>query len=275
MTTSGSYNASTYHEDLESEIQRLHAQVLLSWEEEASTLARFGIHDGMSVLELGSGPGFFTEKLLTLLPNSSVTAVEIDSVLIERAKQHLQEKASERICILEASVMDTRLPDSSFDFAIARFILDHLPDPIGVAREVLRILRPGGKFVIISGDRGITPLVDPPVSELQLLYEKIAQFRASEGGNPFIGRQLWNILQTAGFQYLDLEAIAFHSGEKSIEAFLPQFNPGQLLHQTKSGMLSEQEVAIAIAAREKFLASPNSFILMLWFMACGEKICTS
>ena len=35
----------------------------------------------MNVLEAGSGPGFFTEKLLELLPNSSVTALEIDPVL--------------------------------------------------------------------------------------------------------------------------------------------------------------------------------------------------
>ena len=60
----GSYKASTYNLELETEIQRLKAQVILSWEKEARTLNWFGLTDGMNVLEASSGPRFFTEKLL-------------------------------------------------------------------------------------------------------------------------------------------------------------------------------------------------------------------
>jgi hypothetical protein len=64
MAAEGSYQANTYNLEFEGEIQRLKAQVLLSWEKEARTLKWFGLADGMNVLEAGSGPGFFTEKLL-------------------------------------------------------------------------------------------------------------------------------------------------------------------------------------------------------------------
>lgn len=83
MTIPGSYNASTHHQDLDSEVQRLRSQVLLSWEEEARRLVGFGLRDGMSILKVGSGPGFYTQQLLTLLPSSPVMAVEIDPVLVE------------------------------------------------------------------------------------------------------------------------------------------------------------------------------------------------
>ena len=55
MAAEGSYQASTYNLELDAEIQRLKAQVLLSWEKEARTLKWFGLADGMNVLEAGSG----------------------------------------------------------------------------------------------------------------------------------------------------------------------------------------------------------------------------
>ena len=90
MQAKSSYQANTYNLEFEAEIQRLKAQVLLSWEKEARTLKWFGLADGMNVLEAGSGPGFFSGKMLKLLPNSSVTALEIDPVLHEKAVTNSQ-----------------------------------------------------------------------------------------------------------------------------------------------------------------------------------------
>jgi len=271
MTKSGSYEASTTHPNLESEIQLLQAQVLLSWEKEARTLAWFGLQDGMSVLELGSGPGFFTEKLLGLLPNSSITAVEINPVLTKWAEQYLQGKASERLRIVEASIMDTRLPDNSFDFAVARFIFQHLPDPVGAAKEVLRVLKPGGKLVIIDTDKDLFWILEPPIPELQPIMKKVLQVQAAKGGNGLIGRMLWRIFQAVGFQNLDLETIVLHSDVLGIEVFLSQLDPARLMPMVQAGLLSEQEVESLRTSHTKFLTSPDPFILMLWLMACGEK----
>ncbi len=266
-----SYNASTMHRDLDSEVQRLRTQVLLSWEKEARTLGWFGLHDGLSILELGSGPGFYTEKLLTLLPNSSLTALEIDPVLIERAEHYLQNDVGERLRFVEASIMDTGLPDDSFDFAVARLIFCHLPDPVGAAKEILRVLKPNGKLVIIDIDKSLQMLCDPPILEIELVFQKFAQFQAKRGGNPYVGRKLWRILQAAGFVNLDLEAVVCHSDASGIEAFLPQIDPEQAMHLAKQGMFSEEEVRSIIASRERFLSAPDPFILMQGLMACGEK----
>ncbi len=271
MPASSSYNASTVHRDLDSEVQRLRTQVRLSWEKEARTLAGFGLLDGLSVLELGSGPGFFTEQLLDLLPQSPVTALEIDPVLLERAKLYLQGQTSERLSFVQASVMDTGLPANSFDFAIARLLFCHLPEPVGAAKELLRVLKPGGKLVIIDADRGLQALLAPPLPEFDLINERVAQFLAKRGGNAYVGRQLWRILQAAGFVNLDLEAVVYHSDAKGIKAFLPQFDPEQVMHLAKQGMFSEEEAGSIIASWERFLNAPNPLILMLWLMAYGEK----
>jgi ubiquinone/menaquinone biosynthesis C-methylase UbiE len=271
MSTSGSYDPATKHRDLESEIQRLHTQAILSWRKEARTLAWFGLRDGMSVLELGSGPGFITEQLLTLVPTGSVTAVEVDPVLLQRAEQYLRGKADGRLHLVEGSVLDMRLPDNSYDFAVARFLFQHLPDPLAAAQEVLRVLKPGGKLVIIDADDALAEIMDPAIPALQRIVAKWSRTQATQGGDRHVGRRLWRILKDAGFHHLDLEAVVVHSDDVGMQQFLPQIDPDRLVPAVQAGVISERELRMARALHARFLASPGSLLLILLLIGCGEK----
>ena len=107
-----------------------------------------GLRDGMAVLEPGAGPGFITEQFLRLLPHSEITIVERDPVMVAQAQRYLAGKGIERVHFVTASVLDTGLPADTFDFAYARLIFQHLPNPAGAAREIWRVLKPGGRLVI-------------------------------------------------------------------------------------------------------------------------------
>lgn len=99
-------------------------------------------------------------------------AVEIDPILVLRAKHQLQDKIAKRLQIIEGSVMDTGLKESCFDFAVARLLFQHLPDPSRAVKDILRVLKPGGKLVIIDIDQDIQSIVDPPISKfLSLLLD--------------------------------------------------------------------------------------------------------
>jgi SAM-dependent methyltransferase len=41
-------------------------------------------------------------------------------------------------------------PDGQFDVVVAAWVIEHLDDPLGVAREVHRVLRPGGRFIFLT-----------------------------------------------------------------------------------------------------------------------------
>ncbi|MCC3436586.1 class I SAM-dependent methyltransferase [Microcoleus sp. PH2017_05_CCC_O_A] len=271
MPAEGSYQASTYNLELDAEIQRLKAQVVLSWEKEARTLKWFGLADGMNVLEAGSGPGFFTEQLLKLLPNSLLTAVEIDPVLHEKALGYLQDKGGDRVNRIQASIADTGLEDNTFDFAIARLLFVHLPDPVAAAREIFRILKPSGKLVIIDSDADLFWLTNPPWS-VEIVREKFKQVMASRGGNLCVGRNLCRILKEAKFGNVDLEAVVSHSDIIGIQAFEPLLDSGPILQMVKQGLISESEIESYLIYRDEFAAAGDRSMMSFWLMACGKKL---
>lgn len=266
----GSYNAQCENRNFTAELERLQEQVLISWPQESRLLNWLGLHDGLSVIELGSGPGFFSQQLLTLLPNSSITALEPDTELHLIAQQQFNSATPLLHCI-QASLPNTGLPENYYDFAIARLLFQHLSDPVAAAQEIYRILAPGGCLAVIDIDAALWGIVEPYIPELQTIYQKSVSFQAQCGGNRLIGRRLWKILELAGYSNLQLETFTYHSDALGIQSFSKQISPDRLLPAVQAGFISLEEFVIAQKAYQTFLEAENSYILMVGFMAYGEK----
>jgi len=274
MSILGSYNVSSFNRDVNQEFRRLQVQAHLTWKRESRVLSWFGLQDGMSLAEFGSGPGFTSELLLSLLPNGSVTAIDLDPVMIRHAKQYQKQQgiSEEKLKIIEASVMDTGLPDNSFDFATARAIFEHLNDPVGAAKEIRRVLKPGGKLVVTDIDRDVFWFSDPPMPELKLLMDKLYEVLETRGGNLKIGRELMRILKKAGFQNLDLEAIILHNGDINLGDFFLKDDPesfSRLL--VDEGLLTKKYIDDYKRAIDSFQELPDPFFGEVWMMACGKN----
>jgi len=163
------------------------------------------------------------------------------------------------------------LDSDQFDFAYARLLFQHLPDPIGAAQEIWRVLKPGGKLVIYDIDDGLFGLFQPPIPEFAIVLEKFGQAQAARGGNRHIGRSLCGMLKAVGFCNLDLEALASHSDTIGVEPFLRHIDPDRMLSLVKLGLLSEQDLERLRVALTTFVVSPDPYTLWLSLMICGEK----
>ncbi|WP_054955575.1 class I SAM-dependent methyltransferase [Paenibacillus dakarensis] len=253
------------------EIERLRVQATMSWYKELRTLQWYGLQDGMSVLEVGSGPGYITEQLLHSLPNSHITSLEIDQALQNQAKILLRDVPADRIKFVEASVYSTGLPDHSFDFVVARLIFLHLHDPLEAAQELYRVLKPGGKLVIIDIDDGVFGTVNPDIPSLHTILRKIADAVAQKGGNRFIGRSLPRLLRDSGYIDIDIDSIIQHSDVHGIDGFKRQFDMNRFVDLYNYGVINSDEMEQMKQASEAIQHSSEAYGMMTFIMACGTK----
>jgi ubiquinone/menaquinone biosynthesis C-methylase UbiE len=269
MPTSGSYDVSTAHQDRDAEVARLADQASLGWKKEARVLEGYGFRDGMSIVELGSGPGFVTRLVLDHFPKAQITCVERDETLIADAKRYLSDDAG-RVTFVNASVDATGLPTGAFDAAYARLLFQHLPDPAAAALETFRILGPGAPFVIYDVDDDLDFVTDPDIPGLETVLARMREVQKAQGGDRYIGRRMLRVLKGAGFEDLEMEAITVNSETDGLNAFLHQFDPGRLTPLIQAGVVSQEEADGLIAQRAEFLAS-DPFVIFVFLTAGGRK----
>ncbi|WP_152396931.1 class I SAM-dependent methyltransferase [Paenibacillus guangzhouensis] len=267
---------STYHVQhasigIEAEVNRLKTQAQMGWEKEFRNLQWYGLQDGMKVLEVACGPGFMTEKLVENLPNSQITAIDIDQGLLDRAKGRLEHVPAKRVQFVQASAYQMDLPENEFDFAIARLLFLHLHDPLQAAQEIMRVLKPGGKLVIIDIDDGIFGAIEPEMEILPLILKKIAESQAANGGNRHIGRSLPRLLASAGYQHIDMDAVIQHSDFQGIDGFKQQFDSERFAGFHQRGTISSIEFEQLKRSYETFSTDESACAMMVFLMACGTK----
>ena len=263
--------------NLEHETERLRIQTQLTWSKEARNLAWYGLHDGMSVLELGSGPGFVTEQLLGLLPSSGITAVDIAPEMIERAQRYLGVRGEGRLRFVQGNILTLDLPENTFDFAIARFLYQHLSDPVAAARETLRLLKPGGRFVLVDVDDHLWGIADPPRPEDAVMVERGIAAQAAQGGDRLVGRKFLRILRAAGFEDLELDLVVY-SSDLAGDLFrdvLRELMNDDLQIEVKDGVMTQDEADDVRASDERWLAGEHPQMLEIVMMACGVKPVTT
>lgn len=98
------------------------------------------------VLELGSGTGFFSINLRLAGVVDSVHLSDVSPGMLEVATRNAAAAGLE----MEGSVADAEalpFPDDSFDLVIGHAVIHHIPDVEKALTEVIRVLRPGGRFV--------------------------------------------------------------------------------------------------------------------------------
>lgn len=234
-------------------------------------LARLGLRDGLTILEVGSGPGFVTEALLDRLPAAAVTAVDLDPAMNELARARLSGHLGHRLEIVDASILNTNLQEESFDFAIARYVFQHLNAPDFAAQEIFHLLRPGAVLAILDVDDDLGGLVSPFKPAFAATAYKVQQVQAMRAGNRHIGRKLWRLLAGAGFEDLALDMVAFHSHELGIEPFLPQYTPERFRPFVIPGGLTEAEWEQYRDAYTELIAAPDAFILQIMFLVSGRR----
>src|SRR6059058_1760595 len=106
-----------------------------------------GITDGLEVLDLGCGDG--TTALPAARLGANVLGVDIASNLVEAGNARAQSLGLTNCRFQEGDASDlSELDDDSFDLVVSIFGAMFAPRPFDVAKEMVRVTRPGGRIVM-------------------------------------------------------------------------------------------------------------------------------
>jgi phosphatidylethanolamine/phosphatidyl-N-methylethanolamine N-methyltransferase len=107
---------------------------------------------GESVLEVGVGTGIDLGEF----PSSCrVTAIDLSMAMLERARRRAEGVGQTRVAFAQMDATRLAFADASFDAVYAPHVVNVVPDPLAIGREMVRVCRPGGRVVLLNHFDGV------------------------------------------------------------------------------------------------------------------------
>ncbi len=151
---------------------------------------------GMSLLDIGCGPGTITMDLAERVSPGQVCGIDAGAVVIAEAAAAAG--GISNVAYQVGDVYAVAYPDESFDVVHAHQLLQHLTDPVPALREMGRVCRPGGLVAARDADYAAMAWFPrlPALDRWMTLYQQVARSNEAE---PDAGRFLRHWAHRAGF----------------------------------------------------------------------------
>ncbi len=130
------------------------------------------VSNGMVIADLGCGDGYYCNFFRDYA--SRLYCVDIDEAAIEEVRRRFSNYGN--VVILNEDVTNTSIPSGSVDLAFMSNVFHDIEDKEAAVKEVSRILRPGGRLLIIEFKKDV--LFGPP---FKLSPDEVEQYFSREG----------------------------------------------------------------------------------------------
>ena len=128
------------------------------------SLSHIDFEDGWTMLDIGCGGGATLRRLLKRSDGSRVYGIDISEESVTKAKKVNEKVLDKQVFVQQGSAESLPYEDEKFDLVTAVETVYFWPNLPGFFAEVLRVLKPGGRFAImvevVSADSKWTNLVD-------------------------------------------------------------------------------------------------------------------
>lgn len=117
----------------------------------AEVINRLDVQAGESILDIGSGPGFLARDIAERVgPAGSTHGIDLAENMVEAGKQLCADQPWAEFQIGDA--MSLPYADERFDAVVSTQVYEYVPDLNGALSEFGRVMRPGGRGVIVDTD---------------------------------------------------------------------------------------------------------------------------
>jgi ubiquinone/menaquinone biosynthesis C-methylase UbiE len=123
---------------------------------------RLELEEAARVLELGSGPGYFSRAVARRVPRGSLMLVDLQSEMLQKARGKLARAGMGNVGFVQANGAALPVASGAWDCVFLVAVLGEVSDPRSCLREIYRVLRPGGLLSLTEqpGDPDFIALPD-------------------------------------------------------------------------------------------------------------------
>jgi arsenite methyltransferase len=224
------------------------------------------IRAGEVVVDFGSGGGldvFLASKMVG--PSGRAIGIDMTPAMIDRARTNAQAGGYTNVEVYQSTIDQIPLPDSSVDCVISNCVLNLAPDKPAVFREIVRILKPGGRLAVSDiALRGELP---------EAIARSMAAYVGCIAGAIRMDDYRVGLL-TAGFEHVEIvdsgaDLNAYTKVETQSGCCSPAMDEGSCctpapdaisatLHAELSGLLNTYDVNAAAASVKVYAIKPKA-----------------
>jgi ubiquinone/menaquinone biosynthesis C-methylase UbiE len=160
-------------------------------EQRRATRALLALQPGERVLDIGSGPGFLADEMAAEVgPSGAVCGVDPSESMLAIARRR-----ETRVEYALGDAVALPYEDATFDAAISTQVYEYVPDMPAALAEVRRVLRAGGRLLILDTDWDAVVWHSSDRDRMMRVLEKWNGHLA----DPYLPRRLPKLLRDAGF----------------------------------------------------------------------------
>jgi demethylmenaquinone methyltransferase/2-methoxy-6-polyprenyl-1,4-benzoquinol methylase len=191
------------------------------WRRKAVKLAN--VQPGDSIVDVACGTGDLTFAFAARHQDLTVTGIDFTYEMLPIARQKLADRKSQiaNCKFLNGDAQSLPLPDACCDVVSIAFGIRNVQDPMAALREFRRVLRPGGRLIILEFSLPTNPVLRGlynfyfrkvlPTTATLISGDKTGAYKyLPESVNTFIGReQMMSMMRDAGFENVEQFPMTF------------------------------------------------------------------
>jgi ubiquinone/menaquinone biosynthesis C-methylase UbiE len=120
-------------------------------------LARMGVREGLAILEVGCGPGFFTLPAARMAGNGTIYALDVHPMMTEDVEKKIRKYRLQNVKSINSPASRTGLQDESIDLILCIDVLSDISDLHASLREMHRVLKAAGTLSVYEPHTGWEP----------------------------------------------------------------------------------------------------------------------